>query len=493
MPAAYVSDFDSQSLGITSNQLFCALVGALGSVNFGWNIGVTNVPGDVITKCVTGPRHFDERLPSCIPMNDTTWGIVVGCLALGSMIGALSSTPFSNRYGRRAVLIWSNTFAIAGALIFSLATDLAMLIVGRVLIGIAVGAANGTFTTYVVEISTPKARNTLGAMTQMAIAFGIMLSQTVSLGMSRPPVWRVLFAATGVLSMISMAALTRCVESPRWLLMHHRTGEARHALEQLRRGADCTIEFEKMVGDAQEEMGSHAYSASITDVLLGRTPDNLRHQLMVVAAMMILQQGSGICAVSFYSTSIFELVTNDNPASVPTMAQVLTAILAIVAAVMTFVGMMLAGYLGRRTLMLVSHGAMGASCLLISIGSIKGVAMLTIAMVFVYYSFFVIGSGPIPWLTCSELTPTYAVAAFSAIGGSINYILIFTVGLGFAPMQAALGSYTFLLFAAINFFGFFFCLLFLPETKDHCTADVVRTHSVGIHSVLKAQYRITKG
>ncbi|KAJ2777386.1 Bifunctional purine biosynthesis protein PurH [Coemansia interrupta] len=491
----------SHTLGITRYQLFCVLAASLGSVNFGWNMGVTNLPGDYISKCLDGHRHLIGFLPSCIPASDVIWGIAVGSFALGSLIGAIACTRYSNAYGRKTVLMYSNVFSIASAFIFAFAVNIAMVIVGRLLVGIAVGAANGTFTTYVVEITTPKARSSLGSMTQLGIIIGMAITQLCSLEMLKPPLWRILLALTGAISLVNIAVLSLCVESPKWLIMNGQVDKAYETLVRLRRGSDCTAEFEHMVGAVREEMGLDARSASemgldarsasVIDVLRGKTPDNLRHQLLVASMLMVFQQASGISGVSFYSTTLFNTVTSTgDPRRTPTMAQILTCVLSIVGTIVTLVGMSLSVHFRRRTLLMLSHFAMGVCSVLISVGSIKGASALTIAMVFVYFAAFFIGSGPIPWVVPSEMTPTYAVAALAAISGSITYILIFAIGLLFSPLLSALNGYTFLLFAVANFAAVAFFFVLLPETKGLRVTDVVRVHSVGIHSVLSAKFQV---
>ncbi|KAJ2689762.1 Bifunctional purine biosynthesis protein PurH [Coemansia spiralis] len=493
----------SQAVGITKYQLFCVLAASVGSVNWGWTFGVTNIPGDVISKCAAGPSHLIGFLPSCIPTSDNVWGLAVGCFALGCLVGALSSTYFSNRFGRKTVLVYSNIPAIVAAILYGLAVNMAMLIVARLLSGVALGSALGTFTMYTVEVTTPKARNSLGGMAQMAIIFGIMLSQTSSLGLSRPPLWRLLFAFSGVLSVLNMALLYFCVESPKWLAMNGKLADARDSLQQLRRGTDCTAEFEQltssvMISNTSElatgaNNGNSTKTSSVIDVMLGRTPDNLRHQLVVTIVVMASQQTSGISGVSFYSSTLFNSISKPSESdafTIPTLAQILASVLAISGTLVMPLCMVLATYIGRRPLMIWSHTVMALCCVLISVGSIVGLNALTITMVFVYYAAFFVGPGPIPWVCPNEMTPTYAVGAVCAVGGSVNYVIIFVMGLVFSPLLDALGGYTFLIFGVANLLSALFCLLYLPETKDCQVADVAKLHSVGLHSVLGAKYRV---
>ncbi|KAJ2865971.1 Bifunctional purine biosynthesis protein PurH, partial [Coemansia erecta] len=197
----------SQDLGITKYQLFSVVAASFSSVNCGWNLAVTNIPGMIITECLGTPQHAISGLPSCIPTTSFIWGIAVGSYALGALIGALACTWFSNKYGRRWVLLYSNIIGLIATLVFALSVNVAMIAMGRTVAGIAQGAANGTFTTYVVEITTVKARNSLANMTQMAVITGIMLASALALATLEPPLWRVLFAVTGLLCILSIVLM----------------------------------------------------------------------------------------------------------------------------------------------------------------------------------------------------------------------------------------------------------------------------------------------
>ncbi|KAJ2727831.1 Bifunctional purine biosynthesis protein PurH [Coemansia sp. D1744] len=481
----------SHTLGVTKYQLLCVLIASISSLNFGWNFGVINLPGDVITKCIAGPKHTILGLPSCLPASNIVWGLVVGAFALGALVGAISCTRYANMYGRKAVLMYSNILAIVAAILFGVAVNIPMLAIARFLAGVAQGCANGTFTNYVVEITTPRARNTLGSMIQASISTGTMLAQLLSLRLSTPPLWRILFAITGVISLIHMAMLTMCVESPKWLVSKDRIDEARNALQKLRKSADCTEEFNTLVNTVRAEMGPSAYTASISDVIRGKTPDNLRHQLLLAILVMVFQQFSGIAGVSFYSTKLFGSITEPSThySTTPTLAQILTGILSVVGTLVALTGLALAGYFGRRTLMLFSHTSMFVCSILIAVGSIMGYNIMAIVMVFVFFAVFIVGPGPLPWVIPGEMTPIYAVSATIAVSGSVAYTCLFTIGIVFSSLLDALKGYTFLLFAATNLIAAVTLFFLLPETKDRRVSDMIQTHSVGVHNIMQQKYR----
>ncbi|KAJ1667456.1 Bifunctional purine biosynthesis protein PurH [Coemansia sp. RSA 1813] len=492
------SDIKTSSihLGITKYQLFCVIAASIPSINFGWNFVVTNLPGDIIIKCLAGPKHNIGGLPSCIPATEFVWGVAVGSYAIGALIGAIGCTRFSNMYGRKFVLLYSNIIGLISALLLAFSVNIPMFVCARVIAGISQGAANGTFSTYVVEIATPRARNSLACVIQLAVSLGVMLGLVCSLGMLKPPLWRVLFSLTGVLCLLSMALIYFCVESPKWLEMKNKHEQAQTALLKLRKNADITEEYEQIVMAVQPD-GSKStqdsYTASVLDVILGKTPDNLYHQVLVSAMGMVFQQASGISGISFFSTTLFNSISappNTSDVSKPTFAQFLSVVVSFVGVACTLIGMILASYMGRRAMMFLSHGLMAVFCVLLSIGDIYNMPFLAISSVFIFYGVYYFGSGPLSWAIPNEITPTYAISAVMAITNSVGYLGIFAIGLIFSPLISVLHGYSFLVFAAANLIAVVFFFFFLPETKDRTTVDLVRVHSVGVHIVLRPQYKI---
>ncbi|KAJ1672078.1 Bifunctional purine biosynthesis protein PurH, partial [Spiromyces aspiralis] len=208
--------------------------------------------------------------------------------------------------------MWSNLFTVAGSLVLATSTTFAQIIVGRFIMGLQTGMASSTISAYIGEITTPKARTTLGSLLQSSVTIGIFLALTISLGLSKPPLWRILLGLSGIVGLASMLMFRNAVESPRWLVNNGREDEARQSLQSLRRGADIDAELEDYRNLAKSSAAVFAPSpstnrskpgfisprgATIMDILLNRTPHNLRHQLLVVTCLMIFQQFSGINAI----------------------------------------------------------------------------------------------------------------------------------------------------------------------------------------------------
>ncbi|KAI8326481.1 general substrate transporter [Martensiomyces pterosporus] len=480
---------DSRTLGVTRYQAFCTFLAAIGSFNFGWNIGSVNIPGDVLQNCVTGRKYYGP-FPSCVYVrSNTVWGIVVGCYALGAIIGAVVSNPVIDRMGYKFTLTWFALLNVAGALLLSLTTKVPQFIIGRMVVGAAAGAANNSLATYVSDMSTAHGRTVLGGALQFATNFGIMVDNACALGLAHPPRWRILFSITGALGLINFALFPFAPESPKWLISKGRMEEAHRSLARFRAGANIEDEFNEMVR-IDKENKERTSDVNVWQVLRGDTPDNLRHQLMVVSALMFFQQLCGINAVIFYSTSIINKSTRDNPANIPTLAQILSFIISVVALLFTFLGMLLAAHFGRRSLLIFSHLLMAVFSAIIVPGAVRNVAALVVTAVFLFNACFNLGVGPIPWAAASEMTPRYAMTAMSAIGTAIGYTFTFVIGVIFPPLNNWWKNYTFLFFMSWNLIAATFVFFFMPETKDRRIEDTVGMHSCGIHFVIGDKWRI---
>jgi MFS family permease len=121
--------------------------GALGGLLFGYDLGV--VAGALLyIKPEFGLTSAGE-------------GFVTSSLLLGAMIGALGCGAVSQKYGRRRVVMGSGVLFAAGALAASLASGLAVLLTGRLVMGLAVGALSVSVPIYLSEITPAASRGGL--------------------------------------------------------------------------------------------------------------------------------------------------------------------------------------------------------------------------------------------------------------------------------------------------------------------------------------------
>ena len=206
-----------------------AATAALGGLLFGYDTGV-----------ISGALLF---LRQAFHLSSLMQGVVTSIALAGATIGAAFAGQLADRLGRRLVLLGTATISVVGGLISALAGSLTVLLTGRVLVGLGIGAASMLTPLYLAEIAPAKERGALVSFNQLAITLGILLSYLVGYAFAASGSWRWMLghgAPPGVILGTGMLALP---ETPRWLPGHGYADRAPTALLRLR-GGDANIDPE---------------------------------------------------------------------------------------------------------------------------------------------------------------------------------------------------------------------------------------------------------
>ncbi|ORX66410.1 hypothetical protein DL89DRAFT_286160 [Linderina pennispora] len=118
--------------------------------------------------------------------SEAIWVIIIGCFALGAIIGAVISNPVINRKGYKFVLCWFALLNVIGALLLSLTTKVPQFTIGGLVVGVAAGAENNTMATYISDMATLRSRAILSSALKFDCSFGIMLDNACALGLAPP-------------------------------------------------------------------------------------------------------------------------------------------------------------------------------------------------------------------------------------------------------------------------------------------------------------------
>ncbi|WP_316043531.1 MFS transporter [Actinomadura sp. CNU-125] len=192
---------------------------AFGGFLFGFDTGV-----------ISGALLF---IRSDFDLNSFQQGSVVSVLVLGAMAGALAAARIADRFGRRRALEAEGLTFLLGTVVAVFAPGYWTLMAGRLILGLAVGAASATVPIYLSEIAPKGIRGRLLTLNQLMITTGILVAYLVNLAFSGGGDWRAMIAVGAVPGLvIVVAAVLILPESGVWLLEH---GSARSAASWSRR------------------------------------------------------------------------------------------------------------------------------------------------------------------------------------------------------------------------------------------------------------------
>jgi SP family galactose:H+ symporter-like MFS transporter len=400
-----------------------ALSATWGGFGFGYQLAV-----------ISGALLF---LRKDLGLSNLEQGLLVSTMPLGAMVGGIAAGRIAESLGRRRTLIVDGLLLTAGTALTVVAPGLALLLIGRAIVGLGVGVASSVVPLYLSEIASPERRGRLVTFNQLMVTVGIVVAYCVDLAFSGSGSWRGMFAVGLLPGVALVAGMLRAPESPAWTDARTRAGAPR------------------------EEPGLRQ--------LLGPAA---RPALVIGLTLAAAQQWSGINAIVSYAPHIME--RTGLSASNSIFASVAVGVVNVAA---TVVSIRLVDRRGRRPLLLASYAAMlGALTLLgltflLNLGSAE--SWLSLAGLLIYIAAFAAGVGPTFWVLIAEIFPPQARTAGAGIATAANWFWTVTVSLAFLPLSAALGQgTTFLVFAAVCAAALVFVDRYVPETTGRSFTEI---------------------
>uniref|UniRef100_A0A674CER8 Solute carrier family 2 member 1 n=1 Tax=Salmo trutta TaxID=8032 RepID=A0A674CER8_SALTR len=443
----------------------------IGSLQFGYNTGVINAPQKVIEMFLN--ETWQDRYKESIPKTSLTtlWAISVAIFSVGGIFGSFSVGLFVNRFGRRNSMLMANVLAFVSAALMGfskMGRSWEMLIIGRFVVGLYSGLSTGFVPMYVGEVAPTALRGALGTLHQLGIVTGILMAQVFGMEalMGNKSLWPFLLGFTFIPALAQCALLPFCPESPRFLLINrNEENKAKTVLKKLRGTTDVSADMQEMKEEARQMMREK----KVTIPELFRSP--LYRQPIFIAVMLQLsQQLSGINAVFYYSTDIFEKAGVAQPVYATIGAGVVNT-------AFTVVSLFVVERAGRRSLHLLGLIGMAGAAILMTIAlalldKLPWMSYVSIVAIFAFVAFFEIGPGPIPWFIVAELFSQGPRPSAFAVAGFSNWTANFIVGMAFPYVEQLCGPYVFVIFTILLLSFFIFTYFKVPETKGRTFDEI---------------------
>jgi sugar porter (SP) family MFS transporter len=429
-----------------------SIVACLGGLLFGYDTGVANG--------AEGPMQAE------LGLTDLQVGIVISSLVFAAAVGALIGGKISDAIGRRTTIIALAVMFFVGVLIAVLSPNYALLVIGRIILGLAVGGASTVVPVFLAELAPFEIRGSITGRNELAIVVGQFAAFVVNyilfatLGHVHG-VWRIMFGVCAIPAIALFFGMMRMPESPRWLVEKGRDDEALAVLKTVRSEDRALAELRQVETIREEEKGDN--SMSFGAVFSNRW---LRRIVFVGIGVSVTQQLTGINSIMYYGSRVLEESGFSETAA--TLANTLFGFAAVVGGIIALRNM---DRLDRRKTFFIGlfltttcHCLVGISSLILPEGNpIRPYVILVLITAFVLsmQSFLNIAI----WVWLAEIFPLQirglAIGVAVFFGWFINGLLALYV----PTLLATLGMGTFFLFAIIGVIMLGFLWHEVPETR----------------------------
>ncbi|XP_058760258.1 polyol transporter 5-like [Vicia villosa] len=470
-PQKNLQDFDPKKKPKRNKYAFaCAMLASMTSILLGYDIGV-----------MSGAAIYIKR---DLKVSDTQIEVMMGIINIYSLVGSCLAGRTSDWIGRRYTIVFAGAIFFVGALLMGFSPNYAFLMFGRFIAGIGIGYALMIAPVYTAEVSPASSRGFLTSFPEVFINSGILLGYVSNYAFSKLSLqigWRMMLGVGAIPSVILAVGVLAMPESPRWLVMRGRLGDA---IKVLNKTSDSKEEAQLRLAEIKQAAGiPEDCTDEVVEVKNKNTGEGVWKELfiyptpavrhIVIAALGIhfFQQASGIDAVVLYSPKIFQ------KAGIKGDTNLLLATIAVgfVKTVFILVATFNLDKFGRRPMLLTSVGGMVISLLTLAVSltiidhsekKLIWAIGLSIATVLSYVATFSIGAGPITWVYSSEIFPLRLRAQGAAMGVVVNRVTSGVISMTFLSLEKAITiGGAFFLFGGIATIAWIFFYIMLPETQ----------------------------
>ncbi|XP_061348179.1 sugar transport protein 7-like isoform X1 [Gastrolobium bilobum] len=455
---------------VTAYVIIACIVAATGGSLFGYDIGisggVTSMDDFLQDFFPSVYRHkMHARENNYCKYDNQGLAAFTSSLYIAGLFASLMASPVTRKYGRRASIIGGGVSFLIGSILNASAVNLAMLILGRVMLGVGIGFGNQAIPLYLSEMAPTYLRGGVNMMFQVATTFGIFTANMINYGTQRikPWGWRLSLGLAAIPALLMTIGGIFLPDTPNSLIERGSKEKGRKLLEKIRGTNEVDAEFQDMV-DASELANSVKHP--FRNILEKRN----RPELVMAIFMPTFQILTGINSILFYAPVLFQSMGFAGDASLYS-----SALTGGVLAFSTFISIATVDKLGRRAL-LISGGIQMITCQVI-VAIILGVkfgenqalsksySILVVAVMCLFVLAFGWSWGPLGWTVPSEIFPLEIRSAGQSITVAVNLLFTFIIAQAFLALLCSFKFGIFLFFAGWVIVMTIFVYVFLPETK----------------------------
>ncbi|KAL6903909.1 general substrate transporter [Trichoderma evansii] len=417
-------------------------------------------------------------------------GGITASMSAGSFVGSLLSGWLADRLGRRLAIQIASVDWIIGAVLQCSSQNVAHLVVGRIVSGLAIGITSSQCIVYLSELAPSRIRGRVVGFQQWSIDWGILIMYLISYGCSvsihKPAAFRIAWGLQTVPGAILFASLFFFPESPRWLASKDRWEECHEILANLHAKGDRGNTV--VLAELEEVRQAARIAAESKEVgYLGLFAPKMWKRTVVGISAQVWQQLLGGNVMLYYLVYIF------NMAGMSGNAALTSSIIQYVIFLVTTGGVLFViDRMGRRWLLIVGaiicgiiHFTVGAIMAVYGhhVDSVDGIDILkwqisgppakaVIALCYIFVGVYGVTWAPGAWIYCGEVFPlkyrAKGVGLAAAGNWAFNLALAFFVPPAFTNIQWK----AYMIFGTFCITMVFHVYLMYPETVKKSLEEI---------------------
>ncbi|KAF5740226.1 sugar transport protein 5-like isoform X1 [Tripterygium wilfordii] len=458
---------------LTTSVVITCIVAATSGLIFGYDIGIS---GGVTTMQAFLEKFFPSVLRKATEAKTNLYCMYdshiltafTSSLYIAGLAASLAASRLTAAFGRKNIMVIGGCTFLAGSAVNGGAANVAMLLLGRILLGFGVGFTNQATPVYLSEVAPSKWRGAFNTGFQFFIGIGVVSANCINYGTAKHSWgWRLSLGLAIVPALIMTLGAVFISDTPSSLVERGKIAQAKKSLIKVR-GDTTNVEAELNDLIKASEVAKAANQEPCVTIF----ERQYRPHLVMSIAIPFFQQVTGINIIAFYAPVLFQSVGFGNNA-----ALLAAIILGLVNLGSILVSTGVVDRYGRRLLFIVGGTVMcvcqvALACVLAATTGVsgdkqisKGYTILVLVLMCIYAAGFGWSWGPLSWLIPSEIFPMKIRPTGQSISVAVNFGTTFVLSQTFLTMLCHFKFGTFLFYGGWIAVMTVFVVLFLPETK----------------------------